>query len=782
MLRLRILPPLLLLASLATPAIGDFHTSHCTAAPGSPRCEAEIAREFERARNAEIEASIAAVNVLRARIAELKTHCKTPNSNEPRCVAERMRQHALLLTHCKTPDSTTPRCLKERAQEFARLRGLEMARSMAAAKAERERQFALRLTHCKSPNSMTPRCMAERERKIALALTHCKTPDSTSPRCLEERAREFAKARNAEIDRSIAAVKAERARQFAAARNAEIEQSIAAVEARRSRTLALAVTHCKTPDSKTPRCLKERALEFAKARNAEIERSIAAVKAERERAFAAARNSEINASLAAVAFRRARNAEIERSVAAVNAERKRVIAMRGAPITVGSTCQRYNWLTAPCDGGNTGTFLAGRNPDSERSTAAARAERARAVAAHKSAITLASGCQPHNWLTASCQTESNGTFLAGRKVEDKRSMAAVEANRQRAVATHEAAITTASACQPHNWLTAACETKGNGSSLAVRNPETERVLAFIEAERARAFEAAHNAEIEASIAAVKAARARAVATHKATMSVASACQPHNWLTAACEGDSKGALMAAHNAEIERLIASAKDARLHAFEVARNAEIDASIAAVKARRALRVAMESRKGPRVVASSGRHVETGAIGAASLSSADPRVKARSSKQHARHVKPCRVAGRLTDPLQFTGNSTEIDAQMKSTLSQIALIAKDCPAVRMEIHGYSDTSGPSQVNRRLAQRRAQAARDYLVSLGVDSKRVAAIGRGESEPLAPNTTAQNRARNRRIEIQIVDPAMQAAARRIMWDLAELLDPTFVPPLAHLSP
>jgi hypothetical protein len=54
--------------------------------------------------------------------------------------------------------------------------------------------------------------------------------------------------------------------------------------------------------------------------------------------------------------------------------------------------------------------------------------------------------------------------------------------------------------------------------------------------------------------------------------------------------------------------------------------------------------------------------------------------------------------------------------------------------------------------------------------------------PLAANTTEENRAQNRRVEFTIKDPMLQAGVKRVMWDLSELLDPTYVPQLARLSP
>ncbi len=137
---------------------------------------------------------------------------------------------------------------------------------------------------------------------------------------------------------------------------------------------------------------------------------------------------------------------------------------------------------------------------------------------------------------------------------------------------------------------------------------------------------------------------------------------------------------------------------------------------------------------------------------------------------------------PLEFSPGNAAIEPDMKPELDRIAMMARSCPAIHIEIHGHSDNSGPAQINRHLAERRAHAAVAYLVNSGVARKRLAAIGHAELQPLVPNTDEDNRAINRRVEVVIQDPAMQAAAQRLMWDLAEVLDPTYVPPLARLSP
>ena len=119
------------------------------------------------------------------------------------------------------------------------------------------------------------------------------------------RMRQLAIEQNALANRVLAAVNAERDRRFAAYQNALATDSIARVAAVRRWELAMSLTHCKSPRSRTPRCQAERAQKFAKRQNALATASIARVKAERERQFSAARNAEIEASIAAVARNRA---------------------------------------------------------------------------------------------------------------------------------------------------------------------------------------------------------------------------------------------------------------------------------------------------------------------------------------------------------------------------------------------------------------------------------------------------------------------------------------------
>ncbi len=73
--------------------------------------------------------------------------------------------------------------------------------------------------------------------------------------------------------------------------------------------------------------------------------------------------------------------------------------------------------------------------------------------------------------------------------------------------------------------------------------------------------------------------------------------------------------------------------------------------------------------------------------------------------------------------------------------------PDIRIEIAGYTDNTGSAATNVRLSQARADAVRAYLGSRGVAPGRMVAKGYGATNPIAPNSTAAERAQNRRVEL-----------------------------------
>ena len=68
----------------------------------------------------------------------------------------------------------------------------------------------------------------------------------------------------------------------------------------------------------------------------------------------------------------------------------------------------------------------------------------------------------------------------------------------------------------------------------------------------------------------------------------------------------------------------------------------------------------------------------------------------------------------------------------------------------GHTDSIGTVEYNQKLSVRRAEAVKAYLVSKGIEKNRVYTEGKGEKQPVADNRTAEGRAKNRRVEIEVV--------------------------------
>ncbi len=68
----------------------------------------------------------------------------------------------------------------------------------------------------------------------------------------------------------------------------------------------------------------------------------------------------------------------------------------------------------------------------------------------------------------------------------------------------------------------------------------------------------------------------------------------------------------------------------------------------------------------------------------------------------------------------------------------------------GHTDSVGPDAYNQKLSIARSEAVKAYLVSKGIEKNRVYTEGKGEKQPVADNKTSEGRAKNRRVEIEVV--------------------------------
>ena len=107
------------------------------------------------------------------------------------------------------------------------------------------------------------------------------------------------------------------------------------------------------------------------------------------------------------------------------------------------------------------------------------------------------------------------------------------------------------------------------------------------------------------------------------------------------------------------------------------------------------------------------------------------------------------LGDAILFNTGSSQLSPLADATLSRVAYNLKQFPNSDMTIVGYTDNTGSEQLNLQLSQQRANAVMNYLISQGISSNRLKAIGNGWNNPIASNATAEGRAQNRRVEMYI---------------------------------
>jgi outer membrane protein OmpA-like peptidoglycan-associated protein len=103
----------------------------------------------------------------------------------------------------------------------------------------------------------------------------------------------------------------------------------------------------------------------------------------------------------------------------------------------------------------------------------------------------------------------------------------------------------------------------------------------------------------------------------------------------------------------------------------------------------------------------------------------------------------------LLFDFDSDVVKGAAASNLSDLARSLQQYPESEVLIVGHTDATGSDNYNWGLSERRASAARRYLMSQGVGSDRIRTAGRGETEPVASNESVSGQAANRRVEVAI---------------------------------
>ena len=109
------------------------------------------------------------------------------------------------------------------------------------------------------------------------------------------------------------------------------------------------------------------------------------------------------------------------------------------------------------------------------------------------------------------------------------------------------------------------------------------------------------------------------------------------------------------------------------------------------------------------------------------------------------------MPSAITFDVNSPALKSNFFDVLDSVSLVLKEYDSTLVTVAGHTDSSGAADYNMTLSQQRAQTVAQYLGGHGVVNERLAAVGYGESHPVASNNTAEGKARNRRVEITL-DP------------------------------
>lgn len=102
------------------------------------------------------------------------------------------------------------------------------------------------------------------------------------------------------------------------------------------------------------------------------------------------------------------------------------------------------------------------------------------------------------------------------------------------------------------------------------------------------------------------------------------------------------------------------------------------------------------------------------------------------------------------FDFDKSVLKPAAKASLDSLAAKVKSLTLEVIVAVGHTDSVGTDAYNQKLSIRRAESVKKYLVSQGIEAKRIYVEGKGESQPVADNKTAEGRAKNRRVQIEAI--------------------------------
>ena len=109
------------------------------------------------------------------------------------------------------------------------------------------------------------------------------------------------------------------------------------------------------------------------------------------------------------------------------------------------------------------------------------------------------------------------------------------------------------------------------------------------------------------------------------------------------------------------------------------------------------------------------------------------------------------ISGGILFAFDSATVNPGAEAIVDKIVGMMEDHPTLELAVVGYTDNTGDFKYNLGLSKRRADAIVNLLVKDGIARNRLAGVGVGPLNPIAPNTTEAGRAENRRVELVIIE-------------------------------
>jgi OmpA-OmpF porin, OOP family len=113
----------------------------------------------------------------------------------------------------------------------------------------------------------------------------------------------------------------------------------------------------------------------------------------------------------------------------------------------------------------------------------------------------------------------------------------------------------------------------------------------------------------------------------------------------------------------------------------------------------------------------------------------------------KDIEAKGKAVLSINFDTNKSTLKPDGQEVVNEISALLKANPTLKLSIEGHTDDVGNAESNRKLSIERAQTVVNYLVAIGIPKANLKANGFGASKPMVPNTSEENRAKNRRVEL-----------------------------------